>query len=71
MSCNPYSVLVKLTYHHQDSRMTTGLSSKKSILNKITVVTLTEEVLLDYHSGVQNELQAAFTECSWLHDLTF
>lgn len=34
------------------------------------MVTLTE-VLLDYHSGVLNEAQAAFVECSWLPALTF
>lgn len=71
MPWNPHSVEVKLTYHHQDSRITTSLSPKKSILNKITMVTLTEEVLLDYHSGVPNEAQAAFAECSWLPALTF
>lgn len=62
MPCNPHSVEVKLTYPRQDSRMTTSLSSKKSILHKITVLTLKEEVLLEYHSGVQDEPQAAFAE---------
>lgn len=71
MPCNPHSVEVKLTFLHQDSRMTTNLSSKKYILNKITMLILNEKVLLDYPSGVQNEPQAAFAECSWLPDLTF